>query len=86
MEKLDIKEIKRKANEIKPVFSIGKAGITSALIEGVEDYLTKHSIAKIKVLSAIDKNQVYYYAEEMAKETDSEIIEKKGFTFVIYRN
>ena len=85
MEKSELKEIKARANEIKPVFNIGKSGISQTLVEAIEDYLTKNSIAKIKVLSALDKNQVAYYADEIAKETDSVVIEKKGFTFVLYR-
>lgn len=85
MDKAGLKEVKRVANELKPQFNIGKSGLTETFIETVEKYLDAHQIVKIKALNAVDKTQVSDMAQELAKKIDAELIDKKGFTFVLYR-
>lgn len=77
--------LKRMANELKPQFNLGKNGITKTFIETVDKYLKAHEIVKIKSTVAESKDALKYYAEEVAKETNSEIVEIKGYTFVLYR-
>ncbi len=85
MEKHDLKQIKKAANEIKPMFNLGKAGLTDTFIETIDKYLDAHSIVKIKVLVAEDKDGAKYYAEEIAKKIEADIVDLKGFTFTLYR-
>ena len=82
----EIKEAKKIANELKPQFNIGKNKVTDTLIESIDQYLDAHQIVKIKVLSAISKDEVKEIAEQIANATDSEIVQKVGFTFVLFRN
>lgn len=86
MDKENLKNLKRIANSLKSQFNVGKSGITEAFVESVNDYLEAHKIVKIKVLSAVDKDQVTQIANDLIEETDAELIEKKGFTFVLYRD
>jgi RNA-binding protein len=85
MDKSELKELKKFANELKPQFNIGKSGLTDTLIDTIDKYLEAHEIVKIKVLSAINKTQVKNYAKEISEKIDVEIIEQKGFTFTLYR-
>lgn len=78
-------QLKKLSNEIKPQFNLGKLGITSTFIETIDKYLEAHNIVKIKCSIAEDKSSVKYYANEISKETESTIIDKKGFTFTVYR-
>lgn len=79
-----MKEIKKIASNIKPTFSIGKNGITENFIEQIDNYLEKHNIVKIKVLSK-DKLDVIEISDTLSEELDAEIIDRKGFTFVLFR-
>jgi RNA-binding protein len=85
MIKTELKELKKQANTLKPEFNLGKNGITTSFVDTIDKYLEVHNIVKIKVLIAIDKDGVKYYADEISKTTESEIIDRKGFTFTIYR-
>lgn len=85
MEKKDLKELKKIANDIKPQINIGKNKITENLIKSIDEYLDAHELVKIKSLSAIDKEEVKKQAEEIANATESDIIDMKGFTFTLYR-
>lgn len=82
----DKKSLKKHANGLKSEFNLGKSGITETFIKSVDDFLEAHKIVKIKALIAEDKEAMKFYAEELAKETDSEILEVKGFTFVLFRD
>lgn len=85
MDKEQLKELKRHANEIKPMFNLGKNGLTDTFIDSVDKYLEAHGIVKIKVTVAGTKDEVEYFAKELADATESEIMDKKGYTFVLYR-
>jgi len=85
MDKKELKEIKKSANGLKPMFNLGKAGITASFIDLIDKYLAVHHLVKVKVLIATDTKDIEFYASEIAKETESIIVDKKGFTFVVYR-
>lgn len=85
MESYDKKEIKSTANALKPQFNIGKGAITDTFIESIDNYLRAHEIVKIKSLIAKDKDELKKMAEFLAEETDSEVVDMKGFTFVLFR-
>ena len=86
MEKQDIKTLKKIAGTLKPEFNLGKSGITNGFIENIDKYLEAHGIVKIKALIAEDKSSIEYLANEVAKETNSNVLDKRGFTFVLYRS
>ena len=85
MDKALLKEKKKEANGLKPMFQLGKAGITATFIELVDKYLKVHEIVKIKVLIATSTGDIQFYADEISKETNSIVLEKKGYTFTIFR-
>ena len=68
--------------------SIGKNGITEALIKEIKLQLKKERILKIKIqkslLEDLDRDRKSL-AEEIVKKTDSTLLEIRGNTFVIYK-
>lgn len=85
MDKTELKEKKKLANGLKPIFNLGKSGITQTFINSVAKYLKVHEIVKIKVLIATNTKDIAFYADEITKETDSILLEKKGYTFTIWK-
>ena len=73
------------ANGIKPEFNLGKQGITDNFIDSLNKYLKVHNLVKIKCLIATDKDNLKYFADEVTKQAEAELIEMKGFTFTIYK-
>lgn len=80
------KELKKIANNLKPQFNIGKLGITNNFIESIDDYLEAHNIVKIKMMNIESKDKIKEIAKDFANKLDSEIIDEKGFTFVLFRD
>lgn len=85
MDKVEKKEVMKTANALKSQFNVGKSAITDTFIETVDNYLRAHEIVKIKSLIAKDKDEVKKMGTFLANETDSEVVDVKGFTFVLYR-
>jgi RNA-binding protein YhbY len=82
---VDRKALKKRVNELRAEFSIGKAGITPGLIEGIGKYLDAHALVKVKVSVAEDKEAMKFYSSEVSSQLHAELMEVKGFTFVLYR-
>lgn len=72
------------ANNIDPIFQIGKNGITDNFIKQVDDALEKREIVKIKVLnnSLLDATEV---ANILAEKTNAEFVQSIGNKLVLYR-
>ncbi len=85
MNKIELKELKKQAGGLKAEFNLGKNGLTDTFIDTIDKYLEAHNIVKIKSLISTNKDSVKEYAREISEKTESEIIDTKGFTFVLYR-
>lgn len=72
------------ANNLDPIFQVGKNGITENFVKQIDDALEKREIIKVKVLnnSLLDAKEV---AEEIVQKTNSEFVQCIGNKFVIYR-
>ncbi|MBZ2175357.1 ribosome assembly RNA-binding protein YhbY [Schnuerera sp. xch1] len=72
------------ANNLDPIFQVGKNGITENFIKQVDQALEAREIIKIKVLnnSLLDAKEV---ASELAKVTSSEFVQSIGNKLVLYR-
>ena len=82
---MDKKELRRMANELPHQFNVGKAGVTDTLIETIDKYLEAHKIVKIRSLTAEDKAMLREQSDLISQKTHSQIVDSKGFTFVLYR-
>lgn len=72
------------ANNIDPIFQLGKNGLTENFIRQVDDALKVREIVKINVLknSVLDPAEV---ASQLADELNAEFVQSIGRKFVLYR-
>lgn len=80
-----LKDIKKKVNELKPEFNLGKNGVSDTFLDSIKKYLDVHNLVKIKCLIATNKDDVINFANEVSLKTESILIDKKGFTFSLYK-
>ena len=80
----NIKRLKKESHHLNPIFQVGKNGVTDNFIEQINDVLEKRELIKISVLQNCleDKDDI---AEEISKNTDSNIVSIIGNTIIIYR-
>ncbi len=84
MEAKTKKNFKSQAMHLEPVLFVGKSGISDTFISEVSLQLKKNKLIKIKFQKSI-KDKKKEIIEEVLKGTNSELIETKGNTFVIYK-
>lgn len=72
------------ANKMDTILQIGKDGIAETLIRQVDDALTAREMIKIRVLETAPLN-AREAAEELAAETESDVVQVIGTRVVLYR-
>jgi len=73
-----------KAQELDPIVRIGKAGLTSTVIEEIKKLLRKKKLIKIKILpSALDSANKEEILSRLIVESGGEVVHKIGFTIVL---
>lgn len=84
METKKRKELIATASKLKPLFNIGKSGLTGIIIEEIGKALNARGIVKIEVNknSFLDAKKV---AEELSLALNSEIVLVMGKKIVLYR-
>lgn len=72
------------ANNIDPIFQIGKGGISDNMVKQFNDALEARELVKATVLknSLAETREI---CEELAGRTDSEIVQVIGSKFVLYK-
>lgn len=76
--------LKAMAHEISPVTSVGKAGLTDAVLESIDAYLSVHELMKVSIQEGamLDTKEV---CSEVAERLGAEFVQAIGRRFVIYR-
>jgi RNA-binding protein len=69
-----------------PKIRIGKRGITEGIVSEVEAILRKDKAVKIKCLKLVPTEGIKAIAENIAKLTQSSIVEIRGKTFILEQN
>lgn len=72
------------ANNIQPIFQVGKGGINDNMIKQFSDALEARELIKATVLKNAECD-TKIVCEEMAEQTQSEIVQVIGNKFVLYR-
>ncbi|AWR98910.1 YhbY family RNA-binding protein [Metallosphaera hakonensis] len=76
----DLKEVRSEGADIR----IGKMGLTEGVKDEIRRCLKDHGIVKVKLLDkSLDR---WKTAEITARETESELVEVRGRTFILRRN
>jgi RNA-binding protein len=82
------KELKKQAQSMNTVVSIGKNGITENTLTQIATYMKVHKLAKVKLLrtfldeSGENKKDV---ATKLAEELNAELVQLIGLTVVLYK-
>lgn len=69
--------------ELKATVQIGKKGMTEEVIEEIKAQLKKRKIIKIRFLKNADRENFKEKVESIAKKVGAEIVEIKGYTFIL---
>lgn len=72
------------ANPIDTIVMVGKSGMSPELVKQADDALTARELIKGRALETAPLS-VREAAEELAKETNSEVVQVIGTRFVLYR-
>ena len=72
------------AMNLRPIFQIGKNGISDELIKGLDDALEAHELIKVSILKncSLNINEASY---DIASRTNSELVQIIGRNVVFYR-
>lgn len=76
--------LKGLANELRPVFQIGKDGVTPNVITSVEDALKAHELIKLNVLKTCPQ-EMQEVAIELSSHTHCEVVQIIGRVMVLYK-
>jgi len=72
------------AHKLKPVVMIGNAGVTDNIIQEIDRSLSHHELIKVRI-SGLERNDRTKVANDLCKETSSELINIIGHIAIIYR-
>ncbi len=75
--------LRSKAQTLDPVVMVGHGGISTGVIDALDQALTAHELVKVRFQDF--KDQVKVLANQLAQETGSELVATTGFTAVYYR-
>ena len=76
-EKQAIKEIMRRAADIKPTVHVGKEGLSEAISLELKDQIKRAKIVKVKVLST-SGSDVAEVADSLAASTETILVDVRG--------
>ena len=71
------------AMELRPIFQVGKEGLSDNLIKGLNDALEAHELIKISVLKNCTSN-IKEVALDISSRTNSDLIQIIGRNVVFY--
>lgn len=80
------RRLKSAISSEKPTVNIGKEGITPQMIKEVTKQLDAREIIKIKILkTALQEEDTKNIAASIATQTESELIDVRGHTFLLFK-
>lgn len=77
--------LRGQANNMQPLFQVGKGGISDALIKQADDALTARELIKLKVLLETSPESPKETAQKIAAATNSECVGVVGGSMIFYR-
>ena len=82
--KNQIKFLRSKCHDLKPVVMLGQKGLSDAVLNELEIALDHHELVKIK-LSMDDRDTRKQLTEEICQRCKAEVVQSIGKTVSIYR-
>ena len=78
------KALRSMANTLKPIFQVGKDGVSYNLINTLSDALEAHELVKLSVLKTCPED-VREVALDLGSGTNAEVVQIIGRTITLYR-
>ncbi len=80
------RQIKRALSAERPTVHVGKEGATAQIINEVAKQLDTREMIKAKILrTALKDEEAKDIASKIAEQTESQLIEVRGHTFLLYK-
>jgi len=80
------RRIKRALSAERPTVHIGKEGATTKIMNEISKQLDTREMIKAKILkTALKDEEAKTIATKIAEQTDSELVEVRGHTFLLYK-
>lgn len=76
--------LRAEGNKLDPIIHVGKEGVTTSLIEQVEESLIAHELIKGRVLNNSSK-EARQVANLLAEKCNADVVQVIGNVFLIYR-
>lgn len=76
------KHLRKLAHDLKPVVSVGDAGVSDAVAKALDEALEHHELVKVKLHQPPDKKAA---AAELARSGRAELCGLVGHTVILYR-
>ena len=78
------KHLRRLAHALHPLVTLGNAGPSDAVVKELDRALTDHELVKVRA-RAPDRDQRDAWLEELARRTNSTLVQRIGNVAVMYR-
>jgi RNA-binding protein len=78
------KELRAKANGLKSLMTVGKAGVTDAVIAGVSRLFENHELIKIRILMD-EADDAELAGMEIAQRTACELVARVGRVVILFK-
>ncbi len=72
------------SHDLKPVVMIGNSGVTEGVLSELETCLAHHELIKVRI-SGVDRDERRQMAENLCKQSNSELVNTIGHIAVLYR-
>jgi putative YhbY family RNA-binding protein len=80
------RRFKREFGSERPTVWVGKEGSTAQIVGEIDRQLSEHEVVKGRILlTALKDQDAKMMAANLAKDTESTLIDVRGHTFILYR-
>ncbi|SFA38412.1 RNA-binding protein [Parageobacillus thermantarcticus] len=76
--------LRAKAHHLKPIFQVGKGGVSENMIKQIADALEARELIKVSVLQNCEEDR-HVVAEQLAQGAGAELVQVIGNTIVLYK-
>lgn len=84
LSKPQLKWLRKESHQHKPIFQMGKNGITDAFYQQVDEALEKRELVKISLLQNTSE-ELEETAQRLSQALEANIVQTIGSTIVLYR-
>ncbi len=79
----NLRELKSRAQMLKPAIRLGKAGLTPEFLAAFDEALKRAALVKLKFEDFKDERKTL--SKQLAEQSDSRLVQQVGHTAVFYR-